>query len=113
MKILIAAGVLLLMACGSTGGAGQPCPPLPADQAARVDGCLGYAITPDARNYAAGVSKITFTVTATNVSKQACGGPSNLVCGGPSLTVVDAARHAVWTRQTAGGGWPLASPRPR
>jgi hypothetical protein len=99
MRILIAAGVLFLMACGSTGGAGQPCPPLPADQAARTSGCLGYAITPDARAYSAGVSRITFTVTATNVSTQACGGPSNLVCGGPSLAVVDAAGHAVWTRK--------------
>jgi hypothetical protein len=99
MRILIAAGVLFLMACGSAGGAGQPCPPLPADQAGRPAGCLGYSITSDARGYPAGVSQITFTVTATNVSTQACGGPSNLVCGGPSLTVLDAAGHAVWTRK--------------
>jgi hypothetical protein len=60
---------------------------------------LGYSIAPDARSYAAGVSQITFTVTATNVSTQACGGPSNLVCGGPALTVTDATGRAVWTRK--------------
>jgi len=98
MKLLIAAGILFLTACGSTGGAGLPCPPLPADKAATTNGCLGYSIAPDARSYPAGMSRITFTVTATNVSPQACGGPSNLVCGGPSLTVLDAAGHSVWTR---------------
>ncbi len=98
MKLLIATGVLLLAACGST-GAGLPCPPLPADRAAMTSGCLGYSIAPDARSYPAGVSRITFTVTATNVSTQACAGPSNLVCGGPALTVIDAAGHAVWTRK--------------
>lgn len=99
MRLLTAAGVLFLMACGSTGGAGQPCPPLPADGPAPTQGCLRYSITPDARSYAAGVGKITFTVTATNVSTQGCGGPTNLVCGGPSLTVVDAAGHSAWTRK--------------
>jgi hypothetical protein len=99
MKLLIVAGVLLLTACGSTGGAGLPCPPLPADRAATTSGCLGFAITPDARSYPARVSQITFTVTATNVSTQGCGGASNLVCGGPALTVTDAAGNAVWTRK--------------
>src|ERR1700730_1285164 len=107
MRILIAAGTLFLMACGSTGGAGQTCPPLPADQAARTSGCLGYAIAPDSRAYPAGVSRITFTVTATNVSTQACGGPSNLVCGGPSLTVNDGAGHAVWTRKPPAVACPM------
>jgi hypothetical protein len=99
MRLLIAAGILFLTACGSTGGAGLPCPPLPADRAATTSGCLGYSIAPDARSYPAGVSQITFTVSATNVSPQACGGPSNLVCGGPALTVLDATGRAIWTRK--------------
>jgi hypothetical protein len=99
MRILLTAGFIFLAACGSTGGAGLSCPPLPTDVAARTTGCLGYSIAPDARSYPPGVSKITFTVSATNVSTQDCGGPSNLVCGGPALTVTDAAGHAVWTRR--------------
>jgi hypothetical protein len=99
MKLLIAAGILFLTACGSAGSAGQPCPPLPADRTAAPTGCLSYSISPDARNYPTGVSRISFTVTATNVSTQGCAGPSNLVCGGPSLSVVDAAGHAVWIRK--------------
>jgi hypothetical protein len=99
MRILVALAAVLLAACGSAGGAGLSCPPLPGDVAARTSGCLGYSIAPDARSYSPGVSQITFTVTATNVSTQACGGPSNLVCGGPSLTVTDATGRAVWTRK--------------
>jgi hypothetical protein len=56
-------------------------------------------LVPDARSYPAGVGQITFTVTATNVSTQGCGGPSNLVCGGPALSVTDATGRAVWTRK--------------
>jgi hypothetical protein len=98
MRILVALAASLLAACGSA-SAGGGCPALPADRAATPTGCLGYSITPDARSYPPGVSRITFTVTATNVSTQGCGGPSNLVCGGPSLTVVDATGQAVWTRK--------------
>ncbi len=99
MRLLIAAGIVFLTACGSAGSAGQPCPPRSADRAAAPTGCLAYSIAPDARSYPTGVSRISFTVTATNVSTQSCGGPSSLLCGGPSLTVVDAAGHAVWTRK--------------
>ena len=99
MKALIAAWVVLLAACGSTGTWVAGCPPLPPDRAATPAGCLRYSITPNARNYPTQVSKITFTVTATNASAQSCAGPFNLVCGGPALQVTDAAGATVWTRK--------------
>jgi len=106
VKLLIAVCVLFLAACGST-GTGMGCPAVPQDQAARPAGCLGYSITPDARSYSTQVSKITFTVTATNVSAQSCAGPFNLVCGGPALRVTDAAGRAVWTRTPPAVACPL------
>jgi len=106
VKLLIAACVLFLTACGST-GTGMGCPPLPKDQAAKPAGCLGYSIASDARSYSTQVSRITFTVTATNVSAQSCAGPFNLVCGGPSLRVTDATGRTVWTRTPPAVACPL------
>jgi hypothetical protein len=98
MRLLLATlCVLSLAACGTSGGAGS-CPALPADRAATPSGCLRFSIVPDARSYAVGVSAITFKVLATNVSTQACAGPSILLCGGPALNVVAADGRKVWTR---------------
>jgi hypothetical protein len=98
VKLLVAAAVVFLTACGSTAGGAGSCPPLPADRAATPSGCLGFSIATDARNYPVGVSTITFKVTATNVSAKACAGPSTLLCGGPALDVFAADGRKVWTR---------------
>lgn len=92
----MAAG-LWLSACGSVAGG---CPSsLPTDQAASPTGCLRLSVVPDSRRYPAGVSKITFDLTATNVSARPCGGSSELVCGGPALNVSDATGKLVWSRR--------------
>lgn len=98
MRLLLATlCVLSLAACGTSGGAGS-CPALPADRGGTPSGCLRFSIVPNARNYQVGVSEITFKVSATNVSTQACAGPSSLLCGGPALNVVTADGRLVWSR---------------
>jgi hypothetical protein len=97
MRLAIAAAALLLAACGSAAGG---CPAsLPADVAASPGNCLQMAVVPGARAYAPGMDKITFTVTAMNISSQPCAGSSELVCGGPSLSVQDSGGKVVWNRQ--------------
>ena len=98
MRLLPALVALLLAACGATTGVPVCSGPLPADRAGVTSGCLGYKILPDAQTYPQGAGAITFRVTATNVSTQPCGGPSNLSCGGPSLSVSAANGRQVWAR---------------
>jgi hypothetical protein len=105
MRLALVAAALWLTACGS---AAAGCPSsLPADQAASATGCLRLAVIPDSRRYSTGVDKITFTVSATNLSAQPCAGSSELVCGGPALNVADASGKVVWNRHRPAVPCPL------
>jgi hypothetical protein len=97
MRILVALGAVLLVACGSTGGA-SACPvPPPADVAGQGQACgaaghLSETISTDHRAYSPRTT-IVITLTATNTSSEGCVAPS--ACP-PLPVVIDDAngRHA-------------------
>jgi len=104
-RLLLLAAALALAACGSVAGG---CPSqVPQDTAATPTGCLRLAVAPAQRSYPPGADKITFTVTATNISSQSCAGSQQLFCGGPALNVEDGGGKVVWRHQRPAVPCPL------
>ena len=99
MRILLAFAAALLVACGSTGGAGG-CPTLTrADvvgqgQACGTTGRLSERITTDLRTYSPG-SAIVISVTATNTSSDGCAAPT--ACPPLPVVIDDANGRLAWS----------------
>jgi hypothetical protein len=98
MRILVALAAVLLVACGSTGGA-SACPnALPADVAGQGQACgaaghLAETLSTDQRTYAPGTT-IVITLTATNTSSEGCVAPS--ACPPLPVVIDDATGRQAW-----------------
>src|ERR1700694_1901732 len=98
MRILLAVAAALLVACGSTGGAGGCTTSPPADIAGQGQACgtaghLSESISTDLRTYSPG-APIVITVTATNTSNEGCAAPT--ACPPLPVVIDDANGRQAW-----------------